>query len=84
MQKYIILIVSAIVVWFLFFKEGEVSIGPGVYATDAPEQKTKSTAKTFQVNGYTLTEIASFKLKAKVLSKKIIHSDEKQIYHLLI
>ncbi|MBU2714026.1 hypothetical protein [Zooshikella harenae] len=70
MQKYIILIVSAIVVWFLFFKEGEVSIGPGVYATDAPEQKTKSVAKTFQVNGYTLTEIASFKLKAKVLSKK--------------
>lgn len=70
MQKYIILIVSAIVVWFLFFKEGEVSIGPGVYAIDAPEQKTKSTAKTFQVNGYTLTEMASFKLKAKVLSKK--------------
>ncbi|WP_196139370.1 hypothetical protein [Aliikangiella sp. G2MR2-5] len=67
--------VIAVVVTLLFIKivilnKPEITYGPGVSAPDMPEQENIKGAAPFRFNGYILTPLANFKIKAKVLSKE--------------
>ena len=55
--------------WKLFGNDSPVVLGPGVMITDAPIQATIERAEQFDFNSYQLTPLASFVVKAKVLSK---------------
>lgn len=58
-------------VWHLFLTPGSVSYGPGVFAPQAPiQQKIHSTEPKILLEGYTVSSLATFELKAKVLSRK--------------
>jgi hypothetical protein len=58
-------------IWYLFFTPGSISYGPGVFAPQAPiQQKTNSSEPKILLEGYTISPLATFELKAKVLSRK--------------
>lgn len=56
--------------WTLYQRTGQVQLGPGVMAPAEPQQQMLQTPITQQVDAYQLTELASFKITAKVLAKK--------------
>ncbi len=68
--KYLIFALIIIFVYFVFIKEKSVSLGPGVFAPDDPEQINLEERKTIDFKGYKITFLAKFKIKAKVLSKE--------------
>ena len=49
---------------------GKVSMGPGVMVSETPRQENIDSPTNFRIDEYTITEIAKFDIKAKVLSKK--------------
>ncbi|PHS71425.1 MAG: hypothetical protein COB23_00145 [Methylophaga sp.] len=55
--------------WQWFGPEEIVVLGPGVKVTEIPIQKVDSRAESFRFKDYQITPLASFKIKAKVLSK---------------
>ena len=70
MNKFLLIIVFISAGWLILNKTGEVSIGPGVFAADMPVQNNLDSPKQFQKGEYTITELASFEIKAKILGKK--------------
>lgn len=56
--------------WHYFTSTQYVVLGPGVMATAIPQQTSISSPKVHRVNEYSITEVASFNIKAKVLSRK--------------
>jgi hypothetical protein len=74
MKKIHIFLVLIVVAWKLFNYSGDVSLGPGVMVSEAPQQEKVDSPANYRVNEYTITEIAKFHIKAKVLSKKNYHS----------
>ncbi|NLD00126.1 MAG: hypothetical protein GX673_05050 [Gammaproteobacteria bacterium] len=56
--------------WAVYQRTGQVQLGPGVMAPAEPQQQMLQTPITQQVDAYQLTELASFKITAKVLAKK--------------
>lgn len=56
-------------VWLVFFRQPAVELGPGVLAAEAPQQRTAG-GEPFDFNGYTITPLQKFTLRAKVLSRK--------------
>ena len=56
--------------WTLYQRTGQVQLGPGVMAPAEPQQQMLQTPIIQQVDAYQLTELASFKITAKVLAKK--------------
>ena len=69
MKKLFLVAIAVYLVWLLFLKEQEVSYGPGVLAPAAPYQE-RSAKTSFQMKGFTITSLADFSLKAKVLSRE--------------
>ena len=61
--------------WSIYNRTGQVQLGPGVMAPDAPLQRTLHSPISHRVNAYEITELAEFSLKAKVLAKKDYQSD---------
>ncbi len=57
-------------IWFFFIREGQVSHGPGVLAPDPPLQEAPDDPRPFSYKGLTVTPLARFEIKAKVLSRK--------------
>mgnify|MGYP000355210971 CR=1 FL=1 len=70
MNKSLIFLITVIGIFYIFFREGEVSYGPGVFAAEIPIQGMPLSTSPFPFGGYSITPLASFELKAKVLSKK--------------
>jgi len=71
MIKMICIISICYGVWYLFLTPGSVSYGPGVFAPQAPtQQKIHSSKPKILLEGYTISSLATFELKAKVLSRK--------------
>jgi len=56
--------------WYFYSQPGQVTLGPGVEASEIPWQKASGSPDTHRVDNYTITELADFRIKAKVLSKK--------------
>ena len=54
----------------LFSGSASVSLGPGVMAENAPWQDEPLDAESYHMDDYTITPLASFEIKAKVLSRK--------------
>lgn len=70
MKKVFILILIAFGCWKLYNYSDSVTLGPGVMVAEAPRQVTISRPTSFNFDDYTLTEVAKFDLRAKVLSRK--------------
>ncbi len=69
MKKLLILSALYGIFWFLFIHESEVRLRPGVMVKEDPQQEMLSNAETFDFKGYRITPLASFDIKAKILSK---------------
>lgn len=69
-MKKLLFLIIAIVVWKLFTFESRVTLGPGVMVKEEPQQKSINTPTSHSVNNHTINEVATFDIKAKVLSKK--------------
>lgn len=70
MNKVLFLFLVSFTFWFFFIKSDKVTLGSGVMAAQAPLQERAAFAKSFMFKGYSLTPLARFELKAKVLSKE--------------
>ncbi len=70
MKRNLFILLGVIVFWFVFIKSDEVSYGPGVYAPNEPIQNELGVSDSFSFNGYTITKLAEFEIKAKVLSRE--------------
>lgn len=68
--------IALLVLAFLYWPQGRVELESGIYAPDAPVQVTLSDAPTIMVAGYALQPLASFDLKAKVLSRERYRFDD--------
>ncbi|MCF6264860.1 MAG: hypothetical protein L3J24_14910 [Xanthomonadales bacterium] len=53
----------------------QVSLGPGVMASGAPQQERIRSPVIHKVDEYTITEVAKFNIKAKVLAKEKYYID---------
>lgn len=56
--------------WYFFLREEVVRLGPGVLAADPPKQVKILSPVSFSFKNYTITPLAKFHIKAKVLSRK--------------
>ena len=70
MKKIIYILLAIVVLWFVFLRNNQVSLVPGVLAPNPPKQVKIISPKTFSFKDYTITPLAKFHIKAKVLSKK--------------
>ena len=70
MKKIIYLLLAIAVLWFVFLRNGAVRLGPGVLAPDPPKQVNTVSPRSFSFKDYTITPLARFHIKAKVLSRK--------------
>lgn len=68
MKKLILALLLIAVGWKLFVSDS-VELGPGIKVTEAPIQKSLSGQSPFSFDEYQITRLASFDLKAKILSK---------------
>lgn len=74
MNKLIFSAILGFLIWHLFFKVGQVEYQSGVIAAEAPTQTRIASPRSFMQAGYTITPLASFKIKAKVLSRQDYHT----------
>jgi hypothetical protein len=69
MKILMILAVAYGLFWFVFLRESEVNLPPGVMVEKAPQQEILHKQKSFEYNDYHITPLANFQIKAKILSK---------------
>jgi len=70
MKKLIYLFLVASIAWFVFLKNERVTLGPGLYAPDGPEQVMIENPESFPFEGYVITPLAGYEVRAKVLAKE--------------
>ena len=70
MKRIFILALVLLAGWQLYSSPGQVTLGPGVQAKEAPRQVSIGSPSSHRVDDYTITEVAKFQIKAKVLGKK--------------
>ncbi len=70
MNKVLVYILLVLGIWILFFKSDEVELGIGVKAVESPVQKDLGQGMRFGFKEYTITPLADFSIKAKVLSRE--------------
>ena len=70
MKQLLIVWVVAFSAWNLFSGSGSVSLGPGVMVENPPVQEEPVEPEPFKLDQYTITPLASFDIKAKVLARK--------------
>jgi hypothetical protein len=65
-------LIAALLAWgaYSWWTQREVHHGPGVVAPDVPQQTDADGAAPFEQQGYILTPLARFDIKAKVLSRE--------------
>jgi len=69
MARWLLLVLAALLVWKLL-QPGPVELGPGVYAAEDPLQTDPASDEPFELNGFQITPLADFRLRAKVLSRE--------------
>jgi hypothetical protein len=70
MKKIFVLLLAIGAGWKLYNYSGQVSLGPGVLASEVPFQENIKSPVETEMGDYTLTGLAKFSIKAKILSKK--------------
>lgn len=69
MKKIIFLVVIVLLGAYLFYPEKTITYPPGITAPDIPVQTNLSEEKIWLIDGYTITALAGYKIKARVLSR---------------
>lgn len=69
MKNVLLLLFVIAACWKLFGGDGVVELEPGVLVSDDPKQTAILSAEPFDFKSYHITPLASFVIKAKVLSK---------------
>jgi hypothetical protein len=70
MKKVFYILLILFVLWKLYSNSDQVILGPGVMVTETPYQVITDTSIIKIYEDYTVTELAKFRIKAKILSKK--------------
>jgi hypothetical protein len=70
MKKIFFLLLVIGAGWKLYNHSGKTTLGPGIFAPSIPLQEKISSSATHQIDGYSIKELATFSIKAKVLAKK--------------
>lgn len=70
MKKVISILLAIAILWFVFLRNDAVRFGPGVLAPDPPKQVNIIFPKSFPFKDYTITPLAKFHIKARVLSRE--------------
>jgi len=70
MKKVIIFLLIIFGGWKLLSSPGSVTLGTGVLASVEPYQDSVEPAVSRSIENYTVTDLATFRIKAKVLSRK--------------
>lgn len=70
MPRILVMLLAALLVWQLLLQPGTVELGPGVLAAEDPVQQDPASTDTFDLEGYRITPLAEFKIRAKVLSRE--------------
>ncbi|MCP3669717.1 MAG: hypothetical protein GY814_04670 [Gammaproteobacteria bacterium] len=70
MKRVIFMLLVVATVWKILSDPGAVTLGPGVYAKESPRQEGLATPTSFNHGDYTITPMARFWIKAKVLSRE--------------
>ena len=70
MLKWLIILLTALLIWQFAVRETPVELGPGVHAPDTPQQQALASPDSFALNGYRITPLAKFTIRAKVLSRE--------------
>jgi hypothetical protein len=68
MRKLMALVVVAVLVYY-FWPDHSRRHPPGILVAEAPIQTEVQAGKTWEKNGYTITPLAEFEIKARLLSK---------------
>ena len=74
MKKLIFILVIIGLAWKFTNRVNSVSLGPGIKAPDTPEQVQLNPPRVFNHDDFNLTQMASFRLQAKVLSIENYHT----------
>lgn len=70
-MKKIILLLAVLFICIKLFSSGDsVSLGDGIKVAEAPLQEKITNLSQRQIDEYTVSEVATFKIKAKVLAKR--------------
>ena len=75
MKKFFILLLIVGVGWEFYNRPDQISLGPGVTVTEVPKQENIESSISYTNDDYTITAIATFRIKAKVLSKENYYID---------
>ena len=75
MKKFFILLLIVGVGWEFYNRPDQISLGPGVTVTEVPKQENIDSSISYTNDDYTITAIATFRIKAKVLSKENYYID---------
>ena len=70
MKKIIYILLAGAILWFFFLRNNAVRLPPGVLAPDSPQQENITYPQTFPFKDCIITPLATFHIKAKVLSKR--------------
>ncbi|WP_240656904.1 hypothetical protein [Neptunomonas marina] len=71
-----IIILIALACGFMWYnKEGPATYGPGIVAPSSPVQRDFSAPPSFTFDRYSITELASFDIEARVLGRENYSSD---------
>jgi hypothetical protein len=70
MNKFLLRSIVLLVLWNLLSCKSSVEYAPGVMAPEPPRQVNLVSAKRFTFKKHTITPLAEFQVKAKVLSQK--------------
>ena len=73
MKRLFFFLVMIGAVWTFYNSPGQVVLGAGVMASETPQQKNISAPVSYRVDDYSIKELATFTIKAKVLSRKNYH-----------
>lgn len=76
MRKLLLTAFATFLGWVFFGPEPVVTLGPGIMVAESPKQKTLLNAKKIVIDNYQITPLASFEIKAKILSKESYSLDK--------
>jgi hypothetical protein len=70
MKKELIILLVIFALWKLYSNSNQVTLGPGIKVHEMPYQEMIDSPVKRTMGDYTVTGLAQFKIKAKVLSKE--------------
>ena len=74
-MKNLLFLLVIVIVFGLYNHSRQVRLGPGVMVSEIPQQKIIESSINHQVADYSITEIATFSIMAKVLSRENYYLD---------